>query len=241
MARQCGKTTPARQLVPADSPTASWEGFILEKVIAESSADEVYFWGTHNGAELDLVRDRARAARMAGDALRSLQERGVVAVRAADLPQSHRERLVRHGFLLPVIKGWYVADSPDRPAGDSTAWYASFWRFCGGYLQARFGGPRACRRSMLHAGNRMVPGQLLVRAPRGRNRVTPLLHGTSLLEVRAAMPAAADVVEVDGMRAFRPAAALVACPARFFQGHPVDGRAALALVPDASDGGPNVP
>ena len=60
------------------------------------------------------------------DVLRSLQERGVVAVRAADLPRSHRERLVRHGFLLPVIKGWYVAASPARGAGDSTAWYASF-------------------------------------------------------------------------------------------------------------------
>ena len=88
---------------------------------------------------------------------------------------------------------------------------------------------------LLHAGNRTAPGQLLVRAPRGRNRVTPLLHGTSLLEVRAAIPAAADVVEVDRMRAFSPAAALVACPARFFQRYPIDGRAALALVPDASD------
>ena len=33
----------------------SWEGFVLEKVIAESSPDEVYFWATHNGAELDLL------------------------------------------------------------------------------------------------------------------------------------------------------------------------------------------
>ena len=87
----------------------------------------------------------------------------------------------------------------------------------------------------LHVGNRTVPGQLLVRAPRGRNRVTDLLHGTSLLEVRAAMPAAGDVVEVDGMRAFRPGAALVACPGRFFCEHAVDARAALALLRDASD------
>ena len=172
------------------------------------------------------------------DALRSLQERGVVAVPAADLPRSHRERLVRHGFLLPVIKGWYVAAAPDRPAGDSTAWYASFWPFCAGYLRARFGEAWCLspeQSLLLHAGNRTVPGQLLVRAPRGRNRVTALLHGTSLLEVRAAMPAAGDVVEVDGMRAFSPAAALIACPARFFQRQPVDGRAALALVRDASD------
>ena len=172
------------------------------------------------------------------DLLRSLQERGVVAVPAADLARSHRERLVRHGFLLPVMKGWYVAGSPDRSAGDSTAWYASFWPFCAGYLRARFGSAWCLSPEQslaLHAGNRTVPGQLLVRAPRGRNRVTPLLHGTSLLEVRAAMPDADDVVEVDGVRAFAPAAALVACPARFFQRHPIDARAVLALVRDASD------
>ena len=34
---------------------ASWEGFVLEKVIAESAPDEVCFWATHNGAELDLL------------------------------------------------------------------------------------------------------------------------------------------------------------------------------------------
>ena len=34
---------------------ASWEGFVLEKVIAESVPDEAYFWATHNGAELDLL------------------------------------------------------------------------------------------------------------------------------------------------------------------------------------------
>ena len=34
---------------------ASWEGFVLEKVIAESGAAQVHFWATHNGAELDLL------------------------------------------------------------------------------------------------------------------------------------------------------------------------------------------
>ena len=34
---------------------ASWEGFVLEKVIAEAGADHVHFWATHNGAELDLL------------------------------------------------------------------------------------------------------------------------------------------------------------------------------------------
>ncbi len=172
------------------------------------------------------------------DLLRSLQKRGVVAIRAADLARTHRERLVRHGFLAPVMKGWYVARAPDRGTGDSTAWYASFWGFCAGYLDVRFGAAWCLSPEQsiaLHAGNRTVPEQLLVRAPRGRNRVTPLLHGTSLLEVRAATPDAGGVVELEGMRAFSLPAALVACPARFFLRFPVDARAALALVRDASD------
>ena len=34
---------------------ASWEGFMLEKVIAEASPDHAYCWRTHNGAEVDLL------------------------------------------------------------------------------------------------------------------------------------------------------------------------------------------
>ena len=171
-------------------------------------------------------------------ALQSLHERGVVAIRAADLSRVHRERLVRHGYLQPVIKGWYMAGSPDRGAGDTTAWYSSFWSFCAGYLRARFGAAWCLSPEQslaLHAGNRTVPDQLLVRAPRGRNRVTALPHETSLLEVRAAMPASGDVVDLDGMRSFSLSAALVACPERFFRRQPIDARTALSLVRDATD------
>jgi predicted AAA+ superfamily ATPase len=34
---------------------ASWEGFVLEEMIRKEAPDEVYFWGTHSGAELDLL------------------------------------------------------------------------------------------------------------------------------------------------------------------------------------------
>ncbi len=34
---------------------ASWEGFALEQIIKIIEPDEVYFWATHNGAELDLL------------------------------------------------------------------------------------------------------------------------------------------------------------------------------------------
>jgi hypothetical protein len=67
--------------------------------------------------------------------------------------------------------------------GESTAWYASFWRFCGAYLEARFGA-RWClspeQSLSLHAGNWTVSGQLAARSPRAGNKVTKLPHGTSL-------------------------------------------------------------
>jgi predicted AAA+ superfamily ATPase len=34
---------------------ASWEGFVIEEVIKATGPDEAYFWGTHSGAELDLL------------------------------------------------------------------------------------------------------------------------------------------------------------------------------------------
>jgi len=34
---------------------ASWEGYVIEEVIKSTRPDEVYFWGTHSGAELDLL------------------------------------------------------------------------------------------------------------------------------------------------------------------------------------------
>lgn len=34
---------------------ASWEGFVIEETIKAIHPDEVYFWATHSGAELDLL------------------------------------------------------------------------------------------------------------------------------------------------------------------------------------------
>ncbi len=34
---------------------ASWEGYALEETLNAIAPDEAYFWGTHNGAELDLL------------------------------------------------------------------------------------------------------------------------------------------------------------------------------------------
>jgi hypothetical protein len=68
-----------------------------------------------------------------------VRDRGVVAIQTADLGRAHRERLLRIGFLQEDMKGWYIPAHPDDAAGESTAWYTSFWAFCAAYLPKRFG------------------------------------------------------------------------------------------------------
>ena len=170
--------------------------------------------------------------------LRSFQKRGAVAVRSRELTRTHRERLIQNGFLKEIIKGWYLIARPDEVAGESTAWYASFWDFCAVYLSQRFGADYCLspeQSLLLHVGNRTVPDQLLVRSPKARNKVTALLHDTSLLDVRAALPADGNVVEKSGLRLFSVPAGLVSCGPSFFQQHPIDARAALAMLTDASE------
>ena len=170
--------------------------------------------------------------------LRELQERDVIAVRSGDLSRTHRERLVRSGFLKEVMKGWYIPSRPDETPGDSTAWYTSFWSFCAAYLRERFDNDWCLspeQSLFLHTGNRTVPKQLLVRSPKGGNKPTSLPFGTSLFDVRYKMPRNDDTVEIDGLRLYSLPAALVACPEHFFRQAPTDARAALAMVKDASD------
>jgi len=44
-----------RELLTHPKLGASWEGFVIEEVIKSTRPDSVYFWATHNGAELDLL------------------------------------------------------------------------------------------------------------------------------------------------------------------------------------------
>ena len=116
--------------------------------------------------------------------LRALQERGAIAVRSRDLSRTHRERLVKNGFLKEVMRGWYIPSRPDETPGDSTTWYASFWGFCATYLRGRFDNDWCLspeQSLFLHTGNQTVPKQLLVRSPKGGNKPITLLFASSCL------------------------------------------------------------
>jgi hypothetical protein len=170
--------------------------------------------------------------------LKSLQDAGHVAIRATALSRTHRERLVKNGFIREVMRGWYIAARPDEPPGESTAWYAAFWGFCAGYLTERFGTDWCLSPEQslsLYTGDWTVPKQLLVRSPKGGNKPTPMPYGTSMFDVRLAVPPSHEIEVRDGLRIFSLPAALLASAASQYAAHPAGMRAALAMVQDASE------
>ena len=47
-----------RQLLTHPKAGASWEGFVIDQVLAVEPHDDAYFWATHQGAEIDLILRR---------------------------------------------------------------------------------------------------------------------------------------------------------------------------------------
>ncbi len=170
--------------------------------------------------------------------LKQLQDSGIVAVQSKMLDRTDRERLTKHGFINEVMRGWYISSSPDEQQGDSTAWYTSFWDFCGAYLDERLE-QNWClspeQSIQIHIGDKTVPPQLLVRSPKGRNKPTTLLHNTSVFDIRASMPNQALLTEIDGLKVYNLAASLVHCSTNAFIQKPIQMRTLLSMLTDASD------
>ncbi|MBY4595657.1 Fic family protein [bacterium BD-1] len=171
------------------------------------------------------------------EVLKSLQDQGIVAIRTTHITRTHRERLLRNGFLREVVKGWYITSRPDEAPGESTAWYTSFWAFCADYLNERFDGDWCLSPEQslsVQTGDWTVPRQVQVRSPRGGNKPLSLPHETSIFDVRLALPPAQDIEVRNGIRVFSLPGGLIASSPTNFTAQPIVMRAALAAITDAS-------
>jgi len=171
------------------------------------------------------------------ESLKRLQQDGRAAIRASDLKRSEREILTRNGFLQRVMKGWYIPSRPDERPGDTTPWYSAFWDFCADYANERFGdlwclSPE--QSLLLHVGNRTVPRQLIIRTPKGGNKPTGLIHGTSIFDFRGSIPESDVIVKQDRMNIYDLPHALIHVTSTFYEKNPTDARAALAAISNAS-------
>src|SRR5690606_24381961 len=123
--------------------------------------------------------------------LKQLQDRNVIAIHTEDLLPKSRQLLLKNGFIMEVSKGWYIPTNPEAKPGETTSWYSSYWDFISRFLNHKYGENwclSADQSLLMHAGNRTVPQELLLRSPYGNNKPTPLPHGTSLFNLKAELP-----------------------------------------------------
>ncbi len=171
--------------------------------------------------------------------LREIQEKkNIVAIKTSEINRTHRERLTKNGFLREVSKGWYITTNPNENIGDSTSWYTSYWQFCSRYLKEKYNNDyciSAEQSILVHSGNTSVPSQLIIRSTRAPNKNIPLLHNTSLFEIKSQLPNTAEIIEVNGLRILTLSSALINCSPVIFEKNPTDMRSVLALIPDSSE------
>lgn len=171
------------------------------------------------------------------EVLKELQDAGKTAIKTTDLSRTNRERLLRNGFLKEVTRGWYIITPASEQAGDSTSWYASYWAFCAGYLNDRYGDDYFIspdQSLLIHAGNRTVPQQLIIRTSRAANHKTPLPFNTSLWNWQSPIPPAAMFTTVQGLRMMDLSSSLVYCTTSMFLHNAAEVCIALAMLTDAS-------
>ena len=94
----------------------SWEGYVIEETIKTTEPDEVYFWGTHSGAEIDLVL--VKKGRMLG-----VECKRVDAPRITPSMQTAREdlHLEQIAVVYPGTKRYSLGDGVTAVPLDAVA------------------------------------------------------------------------------------------------------------------------
>lgn len=171
--------------------------------------------------------------------LRALQADGSRVFASDQLTRTARERLVKHGFLLEVMRGWLISTSPTAKPGDTTPWFASFWEFCQRYCEERFAGAWHLspeQSLLLHAAHTAIPKQVVIYSPAANNNRIDLLFDTSLFALKQKeMPPVRDLERKDGLRVFRVEAALTRVTEDLFSQHPVEAKVVLAGLREPSE------
>lgn len=157
--------------------------------------------------------------------------RGVI--QSENLGRRDLERLEKEGWLIRILRGWYLLKQPFVKEGESTAWYSSFWDFISIYLQSRFKENYCLSANAsidIHLGRTTIPKQLLVMAKKGGSSVIELPFNTSIVIYQEAKTFPKVTEEIKHIQVMSLAESLYRISPAFFQQNPEDAEIALKLV-----------
>lgn len=154
-------------------------------------------------------------------------------VRGPDVTSPDRRLLLKRGFLVEIIKGWYALTTPPAKPGDTTFWHAHYWGFASAYLRHRFDSAYSlsAEHSLdLWTGSTQTPAQLVIIAGKGGVSKLELPQRTSMLiySAKQNLPSVTEVKQ--GVRVMPLAMALVRVSPGFFRLSATTAEIALRLV-----------
>ena len=157
--------------------------------------------------------------------------------KSTEFSRVHRERLVKAGFLIKMKKGWLLLADPAKKAGDSTLWYANYWRFLSLFLEERFGKAYCLSAEsslILHTGVNTIPKQLTIITEKASGQSVQLPFHSSLFLYQDAknLPVERDIKE--GLQVMTLPEAICRVPKNYFEQYPEEAVVALTLIQDAS-------
>lgn len=160
-----------------------------------------------------------------------------VIFKSTEFSRVHKERLIKAGFLIEVKKGWLLLADPAKKTGNSTLWYANYWRFLSLFLEERFGKAYCLSAEsslILHTGVTTIPKQLTIITEKSSGQSVPLPFHSSLFLYQDAknLPVERDVKE--GLQVMTLPEAICRAPRSYFERHPEEALVALSLIRDAS-------
>ncbi|MDI1248817.1 MAG: Fic family protein [Lacunisphaera sp.] len=154
-------------------------------------------------------------------------------LRGPDIGAKDRVLLVKRGFLVKIIKGWYALTKPQSEPGDTTFWHAHFWGFASAYLRFRFGTAYclSAEHSLdLWTGQTQTPTQLIVITGKGGGFKLELPNRTSLLFYPDRKNLPAETALLQGIQVMPVAVALARVTPLFYRQAPTSAEIALRLV-----------
>ena len=159
-------------------------------------------------------------------------------VKSEVIGRRDRERLLKGGWLQPIMGGWYVLCSPSGAEGSSTAWYTVFWNFIHQYLNTRYQQAYCLSAEAsldLHVGNTVIPKQIVVILKRGGNALLKLPYHTSLLLYQDKRNFPKEIEVKSNLGVMPLGLALAKVPKTYFQKDPISAKIALNMIRDPSE------
>lgn len=154
-------------------------------------------------------------------------------VQSRDISRSDRELLTRTQWLQPIIKGWYMLVKPEMMPGESSYWYANFWKFVAAYLENHYGKTYClgAENSLdVHSDTTTIPEQVIVIVPKGGGVPVHLPFQTSIFPYKDIKNLPENRTEKKGLQIMELGYALCKVAPTYFVKNPQSAEIALRLI-----------